>query len=543
MGNTTGKVLRSIKGGVDGINRATRGLRKGFSKALPAATIAGLGFTKVLKDAVMVGVDFEQTMVNAAAKFPGNIRKGTKEFKILEDAAKKVGKTTEFKASEAAQGLNFLAMAGFNAEQAVSSLPSVVNLATAAGIDLSTATDVATDSLGAFNLMTKDASKLGENLSRVNDVIAVTTVRANTNVEQLFESFKEGGPVATTAGASLETYAALAGKLADAGIKGTQSGTTLKNMFLSLTAKTPLATKTLAKLGVQTEDSAGNMKDIITILGDLNKSLEPLGTAKKSAVLKNIFGRIPIAGVNVLLKTGTKNLNAFRNELINSRGESQRLADVMRDTLGGRLKTVGSIVENVGIKFFDLVKGPLQKFLDKTIEWFRNNEKIVDSILNGIVFALGLVVKGFKAVGTWIGEALAEASIFGEGLGRTLAKITNFFRTAKTNIKKFFVDLWEDVLNITDKAIGKITSKIKELNPFQEFGEDLGKAAFDLFGRSEPPKVQKRLVTPEQSLIRSIKETKETKRAEVTIKDETGRAELTKGSLGSGLMLQATGAF
>ena len=404
MQNRVGKFTRSMSRGFNKLNRTVDKFSANVKRGA-IATAAALAITAgAMANVLGAGVEFEQTLVNAAAKFPGEIRKGTKAFKELGAAAKEVGATTEFTATQSAQALNFLAMAGFNAESSITALPGVVDLATAAQVDLATATDIATDSLGAFNLITKDTEQLGKNLARVNDVIAKTATSANTTVEDLFEAFKEGGPVATTAGASIETFSALVGELANAGIKGGRAGTTLKNMFLKLASPTAKGAKLLKTFGVETADANGDMRDIVDIIGDLNKSLDGLGTAQRTGVLEGIFGRIPIAGVNILLASGAKKLDTFRKSLEGASGASGRMAAMMRDTTRGSLNALNSAVEGVKISIFDLSKGPLKDAIDKTTDWVRANNDLIAQNIGGFIADLitnfeEIVQTGKKIIG------------------------------------------------------------------------------------------------------------------------------------------------
>jgi TP901 family phage tail tape measure protein len=398
MQNRVGKMTRSIRNGLHRVNKSMDNFRDGMKRGA-IATVAALALTTgAMADVINTGMEFEQTLVNAAAKFPGEVRKGTPAFKKLEEAARKTGATTEFSASQAASALNFLAMAGFNAEASVAALPGVVDLATAAQVDLATATDVASDSLGAFGLMTKDTVQLGKNLARVNDVIARTTTSANTTVEALFETIKDGAPVATAAGASIETFAALAGELANAGIKGSKAGTTLKNMFLSLSAPTAGASKILKRLGVQTQDAHGNMRDITDVLGDLNKSLKGLGSAERSGVLEGIFGKIPIAGVNVLLQSGSKRLKDYRSHLEGASGASSKMAAVMRNTFKGSWLSLQSAIEGVKISIFAMNEGPLKEVVDRMTAWVRTNKELIATKIGGF---LKLLIDNFSNIVKW----------------------------------------------------------------------------------------------------------------------------------------------
>ena len=573
MQNRVGRLTRSMGRGFDRLNRRVGRFAEGAKKSALAITAALALTTGAMADVVSTGADFEQTIVSAAVKFPGEIRRGTEAFEQLEQAAKRTGATTEFSASQSAEALNFLAMAGFDAESSISALPGVIDLATSAQVDLATATDVASDSLGAFGLMTKDATKLGINLARVNDVIAKTTTSANTTVESLFETIKEGGPVATTAGASLETFSALAGELANAGIKGSQAGTTLKNMFLKLAAPTGQSAKLLKRLGIQTQDANGDMRDIVSILGDLNGALDGLGTAERSGILEGIFGKIPIAGVNVLLASGSDRLREYRKELEDASGASSTMASVMRDTLQGRLNSLKSAVEGVKISIFGMNRGPLAEAIDGMTEWVRTNEQLIASNIGGF---LANIINNFEQIATWVkraGIGLAAFIAFNMALKAIILTMTVLNLVMAANpivlaalaiaaaaaliiaawepIKGFFADLWGGIVNIFDTALDKIMGVVDKIKGAvgavagftTGLGESIGGAAFeavqDVKGFFGGPQV----VSPQERVARSIDEQRTTQTAEVTIRDESGRAEVTGGTLGKGLTLQNSGSF
>lgn len=405
MQNRISKMTRSMERGLHRVNKSMNNLGEGIKRGAIAATAALALTTGAMADVISVGAQFEQTLVNAAAKFPGEVKKGTPAFKMLEDAARKTGATTEYSASQAAEALNFLAMAGFDAESAVSALPGVVDLATAAQVDLATATDVASDSLGAFGLMTKDSTQLGKNLARVNDLIAKTTTSANTTVELMFDTIKEGGPVATAAGASMETFAALTGELANAGIKGSKAGTTLKNMFIRLQAPTGAAAKTIKSLGIQLTNQDGSLRDITQIIKQFNRATKNMGAAQKAAALQSVFGMESIAGVNVLMNAGEDQLKAYRTQLEASGGAASKMAATMRDTLQGRLKGLSSAIEGVKISIFSMTSGPLSDVVDKMTQWVRANGQLIASKIGSF---LKMIIENFSAIVKW-GKRIAIA--------------------------------------------------------------------------------------------------------------------------------------
>lgn len=329
-------------------------------------------------------IDFDQAITAAGAKFGDAFKRGTDGAKQLRKAARDIGAETEFTATQAGQGLDFLALAAFSATQSMSLLPGVVDLATATQSDLARATDIASDSIGAFNLMTKDSAQLQKNFTRIMDVMAKTTTTANTDMNMLFESVKAGAPAFTGAGQSLETFAALAGKLAAAGVKGTKSGTDLRNMMLSLAGPTGEAQNELDKLNVQTTDSNGNFRDAIDIIADIEKGLQGYGTAQKSAALKTIFGKRTVTSMNILLSTGADKLRKYRAELKDSEFASRDLAREMRLSLKNQLEKIKSGLTEVGFKFFDVFGKTIQKaisFISKLVDKLNNflavNKKII----------------------------------------------------------------------------------------------------------------------------------------------------------------------
>ncbi|MCK5606226.1 phage tail tape measure protein, partial [Candidatus Pacearchaeota archaeon] len=179
-------------------------------------------------------ISFDQAITAAGAKFGTAFKRGTDGAKELRKVTRDLGAKTEFSATQAAEGLDFLAMAGFNATQAMALLPGVVDLATSTQQDLARSTDIASDALGAFGLMTKDDTQLTENFNRILDVMSKTTTTANTDMEAMFEAVKKGAPTFTSAGQTVETFSALVGKMANSGIKGSEAGTALRNMMLRL---------------------------------------------------------------------------------------------------------------------------------------------------------------------------------------------------------------------------------------------------------------------------------------------------------------------
>jgi TP901 family phage tail tape measure protein len=332
--------------------------------AVAAGAAVGAGLVQVMRS----GMDFEKTLLSAGNKFEPGIKKTSEAYKRLSSAAQEVGGNTEFSSSQAALALKELAGAGFGVEQAIAALPGTVNLATAAELDLAGATEVAAKSLGAFGMKSKDPAELAKNLQRVSDVLMKTDDVSSTNIPAIFEAMKEGGPIAKSAGASLETFMSMVAQLGEAGIEGSNAGTTLKNMFLSLQAPTSEAAAQLAKLGIKAVDSKGNLRDMFDILADLNKTTAKMGSADKAGALEAIFGKIPIAGVNNLLDT-VDELRVKRDKLEKSGGQVNMVAESKRQSTGGSWDNLTSGLEAISLAIFEVVGGPMKDLIDGTTEW------------------------------------------------------------------------------------------------------------------------------------------------------------------------------
>ena len=340
QGSLFGKIVKGIlTAGIisRGIGLLTRGLR--------AATTEFISFDDAIKSST---ARFGDLKVNTIA--------GQRAISDLRKIARKVGAETEFTATQAAQGLEFLALAGFNAKQSIAALPATVNFATAANLELARAVDVGTDAVGAFGLMTEDSVQLQKNFIRVNDLMAATVSSSNTDMEQLFDSIVAGAPTFVKTGQRIETFNTLVGKMASQGFKGQRSGTALRNVMLRLAAPTKEAASVLGSLGITVADQKGDFRDIIDIIGDFETNLKGMGNVQRAAALDTIFGKKAITGFNILLETGSKSLRNYRDDLIESGGASARMAEIMRQSLGKRLAALKSAAIEVGFKFLEAFK-------------------------------------------------------------------------------------------------------------------------------------------------------------------------------------------
>ena len=236
------------------VERLGRSIKQNLGRALRTGVTAGLiGVTAALGIATAEFIEFDKSIVGATAKFKDIDTSATNiddTLQTLRKSARKVGAETQFSATQAAQGLSFLGMAGLTSVQSMELLPKVVGLATVANVDLATSTDIASDAMGSFGLSVDDSEQLSKNLTRVLDVMAKTITSTNTDTEILFETIKLGAPSFTAAGQSMETFSAIAGRMASSGIKATTAGTSLRSMVTRLEKPTKDVEKGLAAFGL-----------------------------------------------------------------------------------------------------------------------------------------------------------------------------------------------------------------------------------------------------------------------------------------------------
>lgn len=544
-------MLRSTQKQMRELGRTTDRMMGGIKKAGATAVVAGGLIAGGLWQSSQAGLSFEQTLANVSAKMGSTAYRGTKNFAMMEDAAKRVGAQTEFSATQSADALNFMAMAGFNAEQAVVALPGVVDLATASQTDLATATDIATDALGAFNLMSKDSAVLQKNLSRINDVLAKTSNSANLDMQQLFETMKKGGPVATAAGASIETVAAIAGTMAGAGYKGEIAGTAIANSFLNLSKPSAEASRVITRLGLKVSDASGKMRDMPDIIDDLNKGLKRLTPIQRQAAQEIIFGREGLAATMNVVAQGGDALRAYRTQLEKSTGAAAEMAKVSRDTTQRSLDGLKSAVEGVSIKLFESNRGPMRQAIEMATNWTRANGDLIAQDIGGFV------LKVADNFGTLVSYATDIAKVVALlwGLNTAIKAVTiaqgAFNLIASANPLALLIASLTTVVALSDKFLANmksmpdwvqrsfnqsmlmplvgLASGIKQQLPSLDFG----------FGTDTTGAVS----SPQERIATQITENTERSVNEVVIRDETQRAQIRNISGPQRLTVQSTGGF
>ena len=314
------------------------------------------GIKELAKGAISVGMDFESGMSQVAATMgmtTQEIAGGSEAYTKLENAAKEAGNTTQFSATQAAEALNYMALAGYDADKAVETLPAVLNLAAAGGMDLATASDMVTDSMSALG------DKAGTTESFV-DKMAKTSQKSNTSVQQLGEALLSvGGTAKSLAGGVTEANTVL-GIFADSGTKGAEGGTALRNVILSLTAPTDTAKKKMQELGLEVFDANGNMRPLNETFQDLNGILGNMTQGEQTEVLNTIFNKVDLKSVNALLANSGERFNELSGYIENSTGAAEQMAATMNDNLQGKITILKSGLEGLGIAAYEKFETPLK---------------------------------------------------------------------------------------------------------------------------------------------------------------------------------------
>ena len=316
---------------------------KAMAGVAVAAGVALAGKTVV--DSVKTYVEFEDAVTKAGTKFKDlDVTSAgyNDTLELMQTKAREVGAATKFSATDAAGALEKMAQAGIDSKTSMSILMGTTNLAVAAGTDLTTAVDIATDAMGMFNksLTNRGITDAADQLNLISDVMAKTGVLANTDLQGLFEGMTYAGPSLSAAGQSIETISASLGMLANVGIKGSAAGTALNAVFTQLSA--PEKVKKLEELGVKVKDAQGNFLSFTSILGDLEKVTKTMGSAEKSSLLNSIFLVQGGKAVNALLDQGTNSLKEYIKELENAGGTAEAIAGAQMQSFSGMIEQLKS---------------------------------------------------------------------------------------------------------------------------------------------------------------------------------------------------------
>lgn len=411
---------KKIKVSLEEIKKADGSLDwKGVEAGEGAAKRSGDGFT-VLKGilanlatagiAVAAGAvkDFCSQVVEIGKTFETSMSKVSalsgatgEDLATLEAKARELGATTTFSASQAADALGYMALAGWDTQQMLDGVGSVLTLAQAGEMELAAASDLVTDYLSAFNMEASETA-------RMVDVLAYAQANANTTVEGLGMAFKNCAANANAAGMDVETTSAAIAMMANQGLKGSEAGTALNAVLRDMTARMEDGAIAIGDQSVAVMDAEGNYRDFTDILRDVQNATDGMGEAEKAAALQSTFTADSIKGLNLMLNAGADEMSGFREELYGCAGTAEETAKTMTDNLGGDIAAMGSALEELSLKIYDYLQEPLR---------------------SAVQFITGTVVPGIEGFMAWLTTGTQQFDEFGNVVGETASPIQQAIST------------------------------------------------------------------------------------------------------------------
>lgn len=452
--------------GLNNMRSDTARKANAMKKGMLAVTGAGAAAVGAFAAAsVKTGAEFDKSMSQVAA----TMGKTTDEIQELRDFAQDMGASTSFSAIQAADALNYMALAGYDAETSMNMLPTVLDLAAAGNFDLARASDMVTDAQSALGL------SLEETRTMV-DQMAVASSKSNTSVEQLGDAFLTVGATARGLKGGTQEMATVLGVLADNGIKGAEGGTHLRNAILSLQTPTKDGTEALEKLGMSYEDmydAAGNMRSLPEIFQQMSTAMEGMNQQQKDAIISGLFNKTDLASINALLGTSAERWDELGAAIGDSTGAAERMADTQLDNLAGDVTLMKSAFEGLQIAISD----KLTPALRTVVQWITKLIENFDTV--GPIVAGAAVAFGVFAVAINIGSIIqGVTTAFAAFNAILLANPIGIIIALIAGLVTALVLLWNNNEDFRNKVI-EIWEAIKAF--FVETFESL-KNAFTEFG-------------------------------------------------------------
>ena len=443
--------------------------------------IVGLGTA-----AVKTGMDFDAAMskVSSVSGATGD------ELQALRDKAREMGSKTKFSASEAAEAMNYMAMAGWKTTDMLSGIDGVMNLAAASGEDLATTSDIVTDALTAFGLTAADSGHFA-------DVLAAASSNANTNVSMMGETFKYAAPVAGSLGFSVEDTAEAIGLMANAGIKSTQAGTSLRSVMTALAGEVKICGESLGEVEIQTTNADGSMRELSDILADCRTAFSGLSESEQASAAQALVGKNAMSGFLALMNAAPADIEKLSGAISDCDGTSLKMAETMQDNLAGQLTILQSALQELAISFSDILMPTVRDIVSKIqslVDKFNSLDEKTKTIIAKVavlVAALGpaLIVTGklTSGMGTVLSILPKLAAAMGGlpvlAITAAIAALAGgfiAFRKPGKSVKKFFSGLQEKLSSflssvnsfISENLPGIISSFVEIIPEFAAFASE-----------------------------------------------------------------------
>ena len=409
---TTSVTLEKIAAAGDKFEKAGDSITNaGKQISVASAAVTGLGVA-----AVKTAADFDSAMANVAA-----ISGATgDDLQALRDKAREMGEKTKFSASEAADAMSYMAMAGWKTGDMLSGIEGIMNLAAASGEDLATTSDIVTDALTAFGLTAEDSAHFA-------DILAAASSNANTNVSMMGETFKYCAPVAGALGYSAEDVAEAIGLMGNAGIKSTQAGTALRTMMTKLQGELKLSGEALGEVTIQTANADGSMRELSDILADCRTAFSKMSESEAAAAAETLVGKNAMSGFLALMNSAPGDIDKLRNAIENCDGSAEDMAAIMQDNLNGQLTILKSQLEELAISFGEMLMPIIRKVVT-AVQGFVDKLNNMDEAQRKTIITIGLVIAALGPFLVILGTVIS-----------TVGKSMKAYASAAKGIKKLMV--------------------------------------------------------------------------------------------------------
>ena len=409
---TTSVTLEKIAAAGDKFEKAGDSITNaGKQISVASAAVTGLGVA-----AVKTAADFDSAMANVAA-----ISGATgDDLQALRDKAREMGEKTKFSASEAADAMSYMAMAGWKTGDMLSGIEGIMNLAAASGEDLATTSDIVTDALTAFGLTAEDSAHFA-------DILAAASSNANTNVSMMGETFKYCAPVAGALGYSAEDVAEAIGLMGNAGIKSTQAGTALRTMMTKLQGELKLSGEALGEVTIQTANADGSMRELSDILADCRTAFSKMSESEAAAAAETLVGKNAMSGFLALMNSAPGDIDKLRNAIDNCDGSAENMAAIMQDNLNGQLTILKSQLEELAISFGEMLMPVIRKVVS-AVQGFVDKLNNMDEAQRKTIITIGLVIAALGPFLVILGTVIS-----------TVGKSMKAYASAAKGIKKLMV--------------------------------------------------------------------------------------------------------
>lgn len=446
-----------FKSGIDKIKSIAQAGVSAVTTTLAGITAAlGAGATA----AATVGSSFEAAMskVSAISGATGD------SLQSLTDKAKEMGAKTKFSASESASALQYMAMAGWNTESMLNGIDGIMNLAAADGLDLATTSDIVTDALTAFNLKASDSTHFA-------DVLAKASSSANTNVSMLGESFKYVAPLAGTMGYSVEDVSLALGLMANASVKGSMAGTSLKTALSNLASPTEEMSNVMTQYGISISDAEGNALPLIDVMKQLREKFSGLSETEQAAAASTLFGKEAMSGMLAIINASDSDFDNLTKNINNADGAAQAMADTMQDNLQGQITILKSGLEGLGIEIYEGMSAPLQEaaveaqnYVNRLTEAFKSGglSKMIEEA--GAIFG-ELAVKAAEAAPEMLNAAVDFLQAFVDGIANNADKLA---KSAVDIIQTLITSVIEhapDLIKAAKVIVSELVDNLNKLLP------------------------------------------------------------------------------